>query len=150
MSDDDTKHDAETTAEVGYRKPPREHRFKPGSSGNKRGRPKGATDLKASAKRALTEKLRADPNGTGKSKSYMTLELLLIKLKQSAALGNRPALKALVNLENQYRPSAPATGGYLVIPERLTEAEWEAKYTPKEDLLLAKGEIDDEKDPRLG
>lgn len=41
--------------EVGYGKPPEEHRFKPGQSGNPRGRPKGAKNLATMFREALNE-----------------------------------------------------------------------------------------------
>jgi len=42
-----------TGSEVGYKKPPKEHQFKPGQSGNPGGRPKGS--LKDYVKRKLAE-----------------------------------------------------------------------------------------------
>ena len=51
--------DAAVTAgyEVGYRKPPRHTRFKPGQSGNPRGRPKGTKNLKTDLIEELGEKI---------------------------------------------------------------------------------------------
>ena len=124
-----------SAGEVGYGKPPAEHRFKPGKSGNPRGRPKGAKGRKATAKRVLMEKHRADPTGTGKPKQYTAIELVLILLKQLAASGDQRAFKAFTNLEKQYGPSDTSDNkiGYLVVPEALTEEEWEARYSPKDD-----------------
>lgn len=128
----DTKDRAE--GEAGYGKPPAEHRFKPGQSGNPRGRPKGATGRRAIAKRVLMEKHRADPSGTGKSKQYTAIELTLITLKLLAASGDQRAFKAFTDLEKQFGPidADQPRAGYLVVPETLTEEEWIAKYSPKE------------------
>ncbi len=48
MSDDERPADQTSTGgyDVGYRKPPKHTRFKPGQSGNPRGRPKGTKNLK--------------------------------------------------------------------------------------------------------
>ena len=43
--------------EVGYRKPPKHTRFKPGQSGNLRGRPKGTNNLKTDLMEELDEKI---------------------------------------------------------------------------------------------
>ncbi len=128
----DTKDRAE--GESGYGKPPAEHRFKPGQSGNPRGRPKGAKGRRAIAKRVLMEKHRADPSGTGKSKQYTAIELTLITLKLLAASGDQRAFKAFTDLEKKFGP-VDMDGkkvGFLVVPEELTQEEWMAKYSPKE------------------
>ncbi len=49
--------------EVGYGKPPAEHRFQPGKSGNPGGRPKGAKGRRATVKRVLMEKHRSRRSG---------------------------------------------------------------------------------------
>ncbi|WP_294122180.1 DUF5681 domain-containing protein [Sphingomonas sp.] len=50
---------------VGYKKPPKQHQFKPGQSGNSRGRPNGArglkTDLKAELEGRMTIRINGDP-----------------------------------------------------------------------------------------
>ncbi len=43
--------------QVGYRKPPKHTRFKPGQSGNPRGRPKGTNNLKTDLMEELGEKI---------------------------------------------------------------------------------------------
>ena len=120
--------------EVGYGKPPVEHRFEPGKSGNPRGRPKGAKGRRAVAKRVLMEKHRADPSGTGRPKQYTAIELTLITLKLLAASGDQRAFKAFTDLEKKFGPVAMdgKKVGYLVLPEELAEEEWMAKYSPKE------------------
>jgi Family of unknown function (DUF5681) len=40
---------------VGYKRPPREHQFRPGQSGNPSGRPKGARNFKSELREELSE-----------------------------------------------------------------------------------------------
>jgi len=49
--------------EVGYGKPPQHSRFKPGQSGNPRGRPKGARNAATVLRDELAEKITVTENG---------------------------------------------------------------------------------------
>ena len=53
--------------EVGYRKPPKHTRFKPGQSGNLRGRPKGTKNLKTDLMEELGEKILIRGNFVGQT-----------------------------------------------------------------------------------
>ncbi len=59
MADEKKATDPASTGsyEVGYRKPPKHTRFKPGQSGNPRGRPKGTNNLKTDLMEELGEKI---------------------------------------------------------------------------------------------
>jgi hypothetical protein len=52
--------------EVGYGRPPKEHQFKKGESGNRRGRPKGQTSFPALVAKALTEHVMIQEGGKRK------------------------------------------------------------------------------------
>ncbi len=68
--DDSSPKQASLSRAQGTLKPPAEHRFQPGKSGNPGGRPKGTNERRATVKRVLMEKHRADPAGTGKPQQY--------------------------------------------------------------------------------
>lgn len=76
MSDDDD--------EIGYRKPPRHTRFKPGQSGNPKGRPKGAKNLKTELMEELQERIAIRESGQAKtvSKQRAMLKALTAKAVQ--------------------------------------------------------------------
>ncbi len=52
--------------EIGYRKPPKATRFKPGQSGNPKGRPKRLMSLAQSLYNALSAKIKIVENGETK------------------------------------------------------------------------------------
>lgn len=52
---------------VGKRKPPRQHRFKKGSSGNPKGRPKGSRNIATEIKRELKRSVTVKEGGVTKS-----------------------------------------------------------------------------------
>ncbi|MGY4234723.1 hypothetical protein ACVIIW_003670 [Bradyrhizobium sp. USDA 4449] len=93
--------------EVGYGKPPRERRFKPGQSGNPRGRPKKyptltelfADELKR--KRTIVE--------DGQRLRVRTDEILVKRLVDVAAKGGMKALTMMMAVIEQIREIESAT-----------------------------------------
>lgn len=75
MSDDD---------KVGYGRPPKKSRFKPGQSGNPRGRPKGTNDLKTDLAEELQEHVLVTEGGRKKriSKQRAMLKSLMARAVQ--------------------------------------------------------------------
>jgi hypothetical protein len=59
-----TPGEASPAYEVGYGKPPKETRFKPGQSGNPRGRPKGRLNASEVLSRELDQKVSVREGGT--------------------------------------------------------------------------------------
>lgn len=82
--------------EVGYCKPPKQHQFKPGQSGNPKGRPKKeAPDPDKILAEALETKMKSKENA--REKSAIVLELLVRKLIEQALKGNQKAVPELLN-----------------------------------------------------
>ncbi len=81
---------------VGYGKPPRQHRFKPGQSGNPRGRPKGARGLKAELRAELDELVTITVDG--KRRRIPKRRLVIKSLAAQAAKGNVAAADKLLAL----------------------------------------------------
>ena len=123
---------AGTEEKVGYGQPPKATRFKPGRSGNPRGRPKGARGHKAIVEEIAHELHQVTEGGT--TRWCSTLELILLSLRNRAAAADIKAFKAYTDLEARFGPPEPKSqGGYIIVPERLTEEEWEAQYSPKDE-----------------
>jgi hypothetical protein len=82
--------------EVGYGKPPQNTRFKPGQSGNPKGKPKAAKNLATIVNNAIKEKVVVNENG--RRKSVSKLEITIKQLVNKAALGDPKALTQLLPL----------------------------------------------------
>lgn len=67
--------------EVGFRKPPKKNQFKPGHSGNPKGRPKGTKNLKTDFMEELKERITLRENGVEQrhSKQRVLLKSLVAK-----------------------------------------------------------------------
>ena len=82
--------------EVGYGKPPRQHQFKPGQSGNPTGRERGSrglkTDLKAELEARMTIRINNEPVSDTRQR------LLLRALASRAAAGDVRAASVVIPL----------------------------------------------------
>ena len=74
--------DDERDYEVGYGKPPRHTRFEPGRSGNPRGRPPGAKNMKTLLSKALNELVVVTEPG-GRRKVSKRKAIVVIKPSRS-------------------------------------------------------------------
>jgi hypothetical protein len=107
--------------------PPVEHRFLKGSSGNKRGRPKGSIDLKKLTRKVALKKHRIVVNDRPIRK---TLFQLVIETVVRGAASGAPSMVSLHNeIRAKVRPMEEKQQhcGFLVVPEGLPAEEWKAK-----------------------
>lgn len=100
---------------VGFQKPPVERRFKPGVSGNPRGRPKNSLNIGTVLQRALLEMVVI--NEGGQRRTISKLEAAVKQLTNKAASGDLSAVKLLLALihsaeeqEEQKTPASTALG----------------------------------------
>lgn len=104
--DNGAERDAPPHYVVGYRRPPLHSRFKPGQSGNPRGRTRAAKGLKTIARETLTQKV-AVRTASGEKK-ISRIEALLHKTTELAMKGNPRALAEVLKL---YAAAVPEVTG---------------------------------------
>jgi len=101
-----TKSSKNSDAEVGYGRPPREHRFPKGVSGNPRGRPKKRQTVGEKFKLALSRKLTVrDPEGT---REITVLDGIIHAAVAAALRGDLRAVDLVLRLYDRFEGD-PAT-----------------------------------------
>ena len=109
---------------VGYRRPPKSTRFRPGASGNPKGRPKGSRPVGALLQEIIQQKIAVTENG--RTRRLPVIEIALRRLANEAMRGDQPSIKFLLSLLEHYGDSSQTT---LQLGELLTEdAEILAEY----------------------
>jgi hypothetical protein len=98
-SDDDDR-------KVGYKSPPRHSQFKPGHSGNSRGRQKGVRNLTSDVKRTLGLPVRFDDE-QGRARRTSTQEYALVRLRWKMLKGDARSLDRILGLAQIHNDSAP-------------------------------------------
>jgi Family of unknown function (DUF5681) len=99
-------HESEPDYEVGYGKPPRHTRFKPGCSGNPRGRPKDAKNLSTLVDEALNEPVVVAENGRRRkvSKRRAIITQLVNRSAQADLKATQIVLGLLREIESRGDP----------------------------------------------
>jgi Family of unknown function (DUF5681) len=79
---------------VGYGRPPIHSRFKPGRSGNAKGRPKGSCNVKAELKKVYTDKIVIHEGG--KKRHVTRITVLLLRQWERGIKGDERAAQAAI------------------------------------------------------
>ena len=107
--------------QVGYGKPPKRTRFKPGQSGNPKGRPKGAKGLNTIVRESLGGKLAVRTSeGTRK---ISKIEAVLQKTLEKALKGDARAQLELMKLWRAAVPDTPDADETAGNNENMSEAD---------------------------
>jgi hypothetical protein len=115
--------DSERDYEVGYGKPPRHTRFKPGRSGNPRGRPSGSKNLSTLLNEALNEPVIVAENG-GQRKISKRRAIIKQLVNQSAKADLRATkilLDIIQEIERQTEPAPSETSSFGPADEKVIE-----------------------------
>lgn len=113
---------------AGYGRPPTSTQFKPGQSGNKKGRPKGVKSAAAMAQAELNQILEATIKG--RRKKITALEAMMKKQSQDALMGNQKALLFLLGLADKNSEKSPVYE-HTLLPtdlDKLSQAELSDLY----------------------
>lgn len=102
---------------VGYGKPPRDHQFKPGQSGNPKGRPRGSKNEAAILHDLLHRRLEVRDGG--RARRITVFEAILLRFTEDALKGNTKTANFLFN---RY---AALQEGQSPMAEHLTEDDHE-------------------------
>jgi hypothetical protein len=101
--------------EVGYGKPPKEHQFKPGQSGNPKGRPKESKNLSTDITEEMAETILLSEGGQQKSASKQ--RAMVKALCAKALKGNIPAVSTLIKLILQAEATRDGTTDMNLLSE---------------------------------
>lgn len=82
--------------DVGYGRPPPEHQFRPGKSGNPKGRPKGSKNLSTVVAQALNERVTIIENG--RRRTVTKLEAAVKQIVNKAATGDPAVTRYLLSM----------------------------------------------------
>lgn len=90
---------------VGFGKPPKHSRFKPGQSGNPKGRPKGSRSARTLLDRALSTPITITENGI--SRTVQHREALFKSLTAKALKGDMRSFALIIKLMELYKLDTP-------------------------------------------
>jgi hypothetical protein len=109
--------------QVGYRRPPRHTRFKPGQSGNPRGRPSGSKNLSTLLSEALSERVVVTENGGRRkiTKRQAIITQLVNRSAQADLRATKILLDILRDIEGQTEPASRETSGFTIADEKVIE-----------------------------
>lgn len=93
--------------QVGYCKPPKHTRFKPGQSGNPRGRPRKSRDIQAMIKRELDQPIAVKEGG--RELRLSKREALIKQLVNRAVSGDAKAMQFVLTHLEKHKDIEPFT-----------------------------------------
>ena len=109
--------------EIGYGQPPSHSRFVKGQSGNPRGRPPGAKNLKTLLDQALNQPVIVTENG--RRRKITKRQAIIAQLVNQSAKADWRAIKMLLDIlreiEGQTEPASQETAAFTANDEKVIE-----------------------------
>ncbi len=139
---------------VGYKNPPKEHRFKAGQSGNSKGRPKGSKSLKALVGKELNDNV--DIREGGRLKVVSKRDVVAKQLVKKGMEGHDRSIETILRLDDELEQivkaeQAAAEAAEQAEPLSSTErdilADYEAGVRAKIEREMEHRKIDDLDEP---
>ena len=125
-SNGESRSDAGTSYSIGYGKPPRQHRFQPGHSGNPKGRPKGTKNTATLVREIFDRKIEVRSGGT--PRKVTVREGILTGFAQASIKGDTKAAAFLLQL---YDKPQDEQGAVLTGEEQEILATYAEAYLKK-------------------
>ncbi|WP_156347189.1 DUF5681 domain-containing protein [Sphingomonas sp. Leaf33] len=121
MNDETAGDDDDAIYQIGYKRPPKEHQFKKGRSGNPRGRPKGAKGFAALVRENLarTVQVRMD----GHTRTVSVGEAILMRTLRDAVSGGKRAAEQGLKLMERFGTPEPEEAELVWSLENLSDDE---------------------------
>jgi hypothetical protein len=94
--------------DIGYGKPPKDHQFQPGQSGNPRGRPKGAKNMATIIREELNTRVSIRTGDTVRTVSKIHASIIVATNR--ALKGDVRAFQTIIKLVEKYGEFAPEAG----------------------------------------
>ena len=107
-------------SDVGYGRPPRAHQFKPGQSGNPKGRPKGAKNEATILYELLHRKIPVREGGH--TRKITVLEAILLRFCEDSLKGNTKSASFLLNRHGALVSGEPQRAGASDDDQEILEA----------------------------
>jgi Family of unknown function (DUF5681) len=116
---------------VGYGKPPKQHQYQPGQSGNSKGRPKGAKSTSTLLRETLDRKIEVRTGATVRKVSVR--EAIMIRLAEAALKGD---IKSAHFLLQRYDIAAETAKPNVLDPDRYETVEEAKEALAKEGIII--------------
>jgi hypothetical protein len=115
------------TPKVGYRSPPKAHRFRKGRSGNPRGRKAGEENMIAIFKRLATRRVKVNDNG--RVRLLPLAEAIILQNIKAALQKNQNAVANMFRLAEEADEfkdwnDPKVTGGLIFMPGKMSEEDF--------------------------
>jgi hypothetical protein len=109
---------------VGYGRPPEEHRFKPGKSGNRKGRPKGAKNTATLLRELLDRKIEVRSGNTVRKMSVR--EAMLTRFAEAALKGDTKSAAFLLQRYDMLEETQGRASGAMPEEQKIIDTYVEA------------------------
>ncbi len=122
--------------DVGYGKPPRANQFKPGESGNPKGRPKGAKSEATILQDLLQHKIGLSEHG--KNRRITLHEAILRRIAEDCLKGNTKSAAFLLNRYHAMTSNEPDESGLTDDEQNVLETyleKYQSELNAKKDDL---------------